>query len=222
MMVINYKILAIAIVFLLGLYYYTNSSTYTKELFSTKSSNDKCPNMLIEKDGKIILFNSNAKIQTNINPVQFDNLEEYAEFVELQKSKNIKCPVLFLQYTTDTQNNDLLQIKQSIFETQGGLPINKSETLQPTLSPDYFEKNNMQDATLDSTPNSSIKFNAGMYSGFDQYNQNIGIDTPLDFLFTEKTDESRNPIDPNWGGKDYTANALKAGNYVGREVYKYE
>jgi|TARA_B110000259_G_scaffold147828_1_gene166707 hypothetical protein len=220
-MLINFKIFVIALVFLLGLYYYVNSIK-TKELFSTKSSNDKCPTMLIEKDGKIFLFNSKAEIQPNINPIQFENLEEYAEFVELQKSKNINCPILFLQYTTDTQNNDLLQIKPSIFETQGGLPINKSETLKTTLQPDYFEKNEMQNAVLDSNPESTVKFNAGMYSSFDQYNQNVGLDTPLDFLFTEKTIESRNPIDPNWGGKDFTENALKAGEYEGREVYKYK
>ena len=193
-MVINYKILAILIVFLLGLYYYANysntyynSSSNTRESSTLKSSLDKCPNMLIEKDGKIILFNSNADIQTDVNPIQFNNLEEYSEFVELQKSRNIKCPVLFLQYTTDTQNNDLLQIKKSIFETSGGLPINTSDTLHPRQSSDYFEKNKMQDATLDSTPDSNIKFNAGMYSGFDQNNQNIGIDTPLDFLYRENT-----------------------------------
>jgi len=224
-MEINYKILATSLVFLLGLYHYTTyNKLHTKKGTSStpKSSTDKCPNMLIEKDGKIILFNSNAEIQNGVNPVQFNNLEEYAEFVQMQKANNIKCPILFLQYTTDTQNNDLLQIKKSIFENDGGLPIHTSSTLQPTIAPDYFEKNKMQDATLDSTPESKVKFNAGMYAGFDQYNQNIGIDTPLDFLFTEKTDKSRNPHDTNWGGKEHTDKALKGGDYAGREVYKYQ
>ena len=80
----------------------------------------------------------------------------------------------------------------------------------------------MQDASLDSTPNSNIKFNAGMYSGFDQYNQNIGIDTPLDFLYRENTTNSRNPMGTNWGGKEHTNNALKRGDYEGREVYKHK
>ena len=223
-MEINYKILATSVVFLLGLYHYTMYNklpTNNKTPFTTKSSSDKCPNMLIEKDGKIILFNSNAEIQNGVNPVQFNNLEEYAEFIKMQKANNIKCPILFLQYTTDTQNNDLLQIKKSIFENDGGLPIHTSDTLQPTIAPDYFEKNKMQDATLDSNPDSTVKFNAGMYSGFDAYNQNIGLDTPLDFLFTEKTELSRNPYDNNWGGKEHTDKALKGGDYVGREVYKY-
>ena len=79
----------------------------------------------------------------------------------------------------------------------------------------------MLDATLDSTPNSKIKFNTGMFSGYDQYNQNIGLDTPLDFLYVEKTKQSRNPMDSNWGGQKYTNTALARGDYKDREVYKY-
>jgi len=225
-MIFNYKILAIIFIFLLGLFYYSNYfkiyEAYSNNSDEKKpSSNLKCPNMLIEKDGKILLFNSNIAIKQDVNPIEFNNLEEYSEFIELQKSQNINCPVLYLQYTTDTQNNDLLQIKPSIFENSGGLPTKKSQTLQNKFSNDYFDENKMLDATLDSTPNSKIKFNTGMFSGYDQYNQNIGATTPLDFLYVEKTEQSRNPMDPNWGGKKYTNTALARGDYKDREVYKY-
>ena len=240
-MVLNYKILAIVFVFLFGLFYYSNSlkiyenlsnnseenlSNNSEENLSNNSeekkpSNYRCPNMLIEKDGKILLFNSNIALVPGVNPVQFNNLEEYAEFIEWQKSQNIDCPVLYLQYTTDTQNNDLFQIKPSIFENSGGLSNTKSETLPGKLSKDYYEKNKMLDATLNSTPNSKFKFNSGMYSGYDQYNQNVGVNTPLDFLYVEKTIESRNPMDPNWGGKKYTKNALNKGDYEDRQIYRY-
>ena len=225
-MIFNYKILAILFVFLIGLYYYSNSLKIYENLSNNskeeiKPKNYRCPNMLIEKDGKILLFNSKLASVPGVNPVEFKSLEEYSEFLEWQKSQNIICPVLYLQYTTDTQNNDLLQIKPSIFENSGGLSSTKSDTLTGKTSEDYFEKNKMLDATLDSTPNSNIKFNSGMYSGFDQYNQNVGVNTPLDFLYNEKTKLSRNPMDSNWGGKEYTKNALENGDYKGREVYKY-
>jgi hypothetical protein len=224
-MVFNYKILAIVFIFLLGLIYYSNSTKVFENLSNNteqkKPNNYRCPNMLIEKDGKILLFNSKLAAVPGVNPVQFNSLEEYSEFIEWQKSQNINCPVLYLQYTTDTQNNDLFQIKPSIFENSGGLSSTKSNTLPGKTSEDYFEKNKMLDATLDSTPNSNIKFNTGMYSGFDQYNQNIGVNTPLDFLYNEKTPQSRNPMDPNWGGKEYTKKALDDGDYKGREVYRY-
>ena len=230
-MVYNYKILAILFVFIFGLYYYTNSYKIYENLSNnsnededeneTKPSNVRCPNMLIEKDGEIYLLNTKIARVPGVNPIKFDTLEEYAEFVEWQKSQNINCPVLYLQYTTDTQNNDLFQIKPSIFENSGGLSSTKSNTLPGKLSEDYYEKNKMLDATLNSTPNSNIKFNTGMYSGYDQYNQNVGVNTPLDFLYHEKTVQSRNPMDPNWGGKNYTKDALEAGDYKGREVYRY-
>jgi hypothetical protein len=225
----NYKILAILFVFLLGLFYYSNSLKIYEKLSNNSDDNTKkktslnykCPNMLIEKDGKILLFNSKLAAVPGVNPIQFNKLEEYAEFIEWQKSQNINCPILYLQYTTDTQNNDLLQIKPSIFENSGGLSGFKSHTLPGKLSKDYYEKNKMLDATLDSTPNSSIKFNTGMYSGYDQYNQNVGVETPLDFLYNEKTSISRNPMDPNWGGKKFTEKALHNGDYKNREIYKY-
>ena len=95
--------------------------------------------------------------------------------------------------------------------------INKTYSLE-----DYIEKNKILDATLNSTPNSNIKFNTNMYSGYDQYNQNIGLDTPIDHLYNEKTSVSRNPMDSNWGGQNYTKKALIRGDYKGREVYKYK
>ena len=237
-MVYNYKILAILFVFIFGLYYYTNSYKIYENLSNkneneneTKPSNVRCPNMLIEKDGEIYLLNTKIARVPGVNPIKFDTLEEYAEFVEWQKSQNINCPVLYLQYTTDTQNNDLLQVKPSIFESSGGLPINKSNTLQRKTETEtdieteiinkHINDNKMLDATLDSNPNSKVKFNNNMYSGFDQYNQNIGLKTPLDFLYNEKTEKSRNPMDNNWGGKKHTQNAINKGEYKDREVYKY-
>jgi len=224
----DYKLLVILFIFVFGCYYYINSYS----LFETMENKDnkekmdnnnskRCPNMLIEKDGRFALFNSDLANVPGVNPIEFSSLDEYSEFLDWQKSQNINCPVLYLQYTTDTQNNDLFQIKPSIFENSGGLSSTKSDALPGKTSQDYFEKNKMLDATLDSTPNSNMKFNTGMYSGFDQYNQNVGVNTPLDFLYNEKTTQSRNPMDPNWGGKEYTKNALQEGDYKGREVYRY-
>ena len=42
---------------------------------------------------------------------KFKSLDEYADFVDWQKSQGIECDILYLQYTTDTQNNDLIQFQ---------------------------------------------------------------------------------------------------------------
>lgn len=222
--------ISIAIVFIFGLIFYINSK-HLYESFgnfnnsdSSKSSdpkNQRCPNMLIEKDGKIYLYNSELATVPGVNPVQFDNLEEYAEFVEWQESQNINCKVLFLQYTTDTQNNELIQVKPSIFENNGGLPKQKTKNIPGLEDEEYYEKNKMLNASLDSTPDKKANFNKNMYSGFDQYNQNVGLDTPLDKMYTEKNKKSANPMDTHWGGKKYTESKIKAGDYKDREVYKH-
>ena len=219
---------AIAILFIFGLIYYVNfrhlyeSMENENKNNSVKTHNNKnCPNMLIEKDGNIYLYNSKKASVPGVNPIKFDNLEEYSEFLEWQKSQNIECPVLFLQYTTDTQNNELLQVKPSIFENSGGLPATKTKNLVAKEDEEYYEKNKILNATLNSTPNSNMKFNDGMYSSYDQYNQNVGLDTPLDKIFNEKNKTSANPMDPHWGGKKYTELRVSNGDYKGREVYKH-
>lgn len=177
-----------------------------------KNASNECYNMLIEKDGKYVLFNSKIPKKDGYNPLEFNNLDEYIEFVEKQENMNKQCPVLYLQYTTDAQNNDLIVVKPSLFENNGGL--------NSTPVVDDVKVGNMYDATLDSNPNKEVKFNTNMYSGFDQHNQNIGTDNPLDKIFNEASKISRNPIDPHWGGKEYTENAIKRGDYKEREVYK--
>ena len=218
-MKLNYKILAIILIIIFGLYYYIHSST----IYENMENNNNCPNMLLEKDGEIHLFNTKKAVVPGVNPIKFTSLEEYAEFVEWQEGQGIHCPTLFLQYTTDAQNNDMIQVKPSIFQNQGGLPNNPTVTLTTKKDKDnFFEKNKMQDATLNSTPDPNMKFNTGMYAGFDQQNQNIGNETVLDKMFHENTETSRNPMDTHWGGKEFTQSKIEAGDYKGREIYKYK
>ena len=218
----NYLSIIAIIMFLLGLNYYMKSSKEGLTNGQDQGQNDNCPNMLIEKDGAIYLLNSKMPIEDETNPIKFSNLEEYVEFVEMQSSKIQKCPILYLQYTTDTQNNDLIVVKPSILENNGGIQITPTSSSSSSIKYDdaYFEKNKILDATRDSTPNSSIPFNAGMYQGFDPDNQDIGLDTPLDQLFVEKSAVSANPMDPQWGGRNYTKNKLDAGEYADNYVYK--
>ena len=221
----NYKLLIILVIFVLGIYYYANSYQVLENMENKES---ECPNMLIEKDGEIYLFNSKKPLKDNENPIKFNNLEDYAKFVKLQKDNNIECAALVLQYTTDTQNNDLIQIKSSIFENDGGVsPMTKDvdtdtdTDTEKKKKNEYYERNKILDATLDSTPNSDIKFNTNMYSGFDSHNQSVGLDTPLDKLYHEKSKSSANPMDPHWGGKKFTKTKVESGEYRDRYIYKH-
>ena len=168
--------------------------------------------MLIEKDGKYHLFNSNKKIESGVNPITFNNLEDYTKFIEWQNNKNISCPILYLQYSTDAQNNELIQVKSSIFENEGGLP----SKIKNFLKQDNSDENQILDATKD---NNGV-FNTNMFNGFDSQNQDIGLDTPLDKIFHQPGNKSVNPMDPHWGGKNYTLDAVNRGDFEERYVYK--
>jgi len=215
----NYETIKLFIIVcfaLLGLYYYINSYKYYETMENNSSiSKPRCPNMLIEKDGAYYLYNTKLAIVPGVNPIQFNNLEDYSEFIEWQNSQNINCPVLYLQYTTDTQNNELIQVKPSIFENQGGLPSVYRDPLTKD-SENYIEENKILDATKDNNQ----EFNKNSYHGIDVQNQDIGLDNPIDKMFNSGGKKSVNPMDPNWGGKQYTEKAVENCEFKDRYVYK--
>ena len=217
---VNKVLILIFAFFMLGLYYYANSYKYYEQMENqtdktkqpTNHSNVRCPNMLIEKDGNYYLYNSKLAIVPGVNPIRFNSLEEYTEFIEWQNSQNISCPILYLQYSTDAQNNELIQVKPSIFENQGGLPsINRDP-----LNKESIESNKILDATRDNNK----KYNTNMLAGIDTHNQDIGLETPLDKMFYQSGEVSVNPMDPKWGGKNYTQTAVDNGEFEGSYVHK--
>jgi len=201
------KLFTIISFIILGLYYYVNSYKYYESMENIEA---RCPNMLIEKDGGYYLYNSKLAIVPGVNPIRFNSLEDYSEFIEWQNSQKINCPVLYLQYSTDAQNNELIQVKPSLFENQGGLP-----SLNRDLN-DSTENNKILDATKDN----NSKYNTNMLQGIDVQNQDIGLDTPLDKMFYQKGEKSVNPMDPHWGGKKYTQKAIDKGDFEENYVYK--
>jgi hypothetical protein len=203
--------------FILGLHYYTNSYKYYEQMENKTqtSTNTRCPNMLIEKDGNYYLYNSKLAIVPGVNPIRFNSLEDYSDFIEWQNSQKISCPVLYLQYSTDAQNNELIQVKPSIFENQGGLPSIQRDPLDKD-SKEFIESNKILDATRDNNK----KFNTNMLAGIDTQNQDIGLETPLDKMFYQGGEVSVNPMDPKWGGKKYTQTAVDNGEFEERYVVK--
>ena len=216
-----YKLVLIAIVFILGLYF---TSTYTTkqiiEGFDTNTSS--CPNILIQKGKELYLHNSRQASIPGVNPVVFKNLEEYVEFLDWQRSQNIKCPVLFLQHSYDAQGKPVYNIRPSPTDIQGGLPSvltygTDSQALPLSIQQSEQPMTKLIDSNRDDPP-----FNTNSYPGYDPINLYQGDYTPLDKMFheQEKTSiKSTNPMDVNWGGVEYTENAVKSGRFKGDEVY---
>ena len=86
------KWIFIAVIFLAGMYTTLNyNSVQFKEGFEGQT---RCPDVLIQDGEQLILKNSSLAEVPGVNPVRFKNLEEYADFVQWQRSQGIHCPVL--------------------------------------------------------------------------------------------------------------------------------
>ena len=206
------KFFIIFLIFLAGLYFYTTFSktdkSYMLEGLSNMSGEMRCPNILIQKGAKFYLYNSEIAEVPGVNPIMFNNLEEYTEFLEWQRGAGIRCPVLYVQNTYDVQGNRVLKVRPSVSELQGGLPPTVPVQLPLKFTP-------LVDATRSDGP-----YNYNSYPAYDQSSYYVGSTTPLDMIKHSEANMlySDNAMDPNWGGADYTQALVDTGYYKGNEV----
>jgi hypothetical protein len=202
--------LTILIIFLGGLFFYIFYTNNTKILegLTTINGELRCPNLLIQKDSKFYLYNSKITDVPGVNPIVFNDLEEYTEFLEWQRGAGIRCPVLYVQNTYDTQGNRVYKVRPSVSELEGGLPPTTAVPLPLKFTP-------LVDASRSDAP-----YNQGSYPAFDQSSYYVGSITPLDQIENSNYNMlySDNPMDPNWGGQEYTQALVDAGYYKGNEV----
>jgi hypothetical protein len=211
------------IVFLLGLYFYAKNAT--TEGLTNNNNTTRCPDLLIQKGSRFYLYNSKLAQVPGVNPIEFDNLEDYSEFLDWQRSQNIRCPVLYLQESYDAQGKRVYKTRPSVSEPQGGLfPSTTTSTistpgpLEQVGDQAYPNTTLLVDASRDNLP-----YNQKSYPAYDQTNFNIGENTPLDQMNakSEQTAVSPNPMNDNWGGAEYTQKLIDTGYFKGDEVSVY-
>lgn len=219
------------VLFLIGLYFYAKGTdlTYTlSEGFKPQEGNGvRCPNLLIQKGSRFYLYNSKLAEVPGVNPVEFNNLEDYSEFLDWQRSQNIRCPVLYLQETYDAQGNKVYKTRPSVSEPQAGLPPSIASSsgdmiLESNLGtpdvPAYPNPTLLVDATRNDPP-----YNTNSYPAHDQTDYYIGTTTPLDMMdiAAEQAPVSADPMHTNWGGAAYTEKLVAEGYYKENEVSLY-
>ena len=206
------------VVFILGLYFVVNYSTSEEGFVSNQPH--RCPNILIQKGTEIYLYNSQVAKVPGVNPLKFNNLEDYVEFMKWQRSQGIVCPVLYLQQTNDAQGKNVYKIRPSPVDLQGGLPP-IIDTTTTAVTPG---RNRLPPITklMDSNRNDP-PFNTNSYPGFDATGFNMGDVTPLDLMNYIQQDSgmSPNPMDSNWGGPKFTQHLIDSGYYEGDQVSLY-
>ena len=109
------------------------SDNNMNDLIST-TNDDLCPNLLIKRGTKLMLFNKNMPEIPKQNPLFFDSLEQYIEYIKVQREMyNQHCPVLYLQEETNSQGEDVYRLRK---------PDNSDIMVDPLLtgsSNDYFQ-----------------------------------------------------------------------------------
>ena len=204
------KLFIIVCVFLLGSYYVMQP--YNQEGFKP-SFKRECPNLLIQENNEIFLYNTKKANVPGVNPIKFNNLDEYTEFVDWQRSQKINCPILFLQKNYNAQGNTVYAARSSPDNLQGGLSnmYLGNEELDSEFEDEEYSK--LLDASRDDPP-----YNKNSHPAYDQQNQYIGINTPLDKMYTEKGGVSANPMDAKWGGQKYTQSLIDKGLYQDNNI----
>lgn len=221
------------LIFFIGLYFYATKCDCKEGLTNNTSGGPRCPNLLIQKGSRFYLYNTKLAEVPGVNPIEFANLEDYTEFLDWQRSQNIRCPVLYLQETYDAQGNRVYKSRPSVSEPQAGIPPSTAaptgiasqvppimeSALEPVGDQAYPNPTLLVDATQNDPP-----YNQGSYPAHDQTSYYIGTTTPLDAMDIqqEKAKVSPNPMDPNWGGSAYTQSLVDKGYYKDNEVSIYK
>lgn len=169
------------------------------------SENKTCFDMMINNGENILLYNTNMPEMIGVNPLTFNNLDEYIKYLDNQRNDGLTCPILYLQKEFSAQGDDVYRIRPDPFNNDnGGLSqnsvlVNQNPKIVPIIN-----------SNDDNPP-----YNTNMHNGFDPYNLQVGTYTDLDRLHdsTQYSKYSDNPMDSNWGGVIHTENAVKSGKY---------
>ena len=223
------KIIFLFLIFLLGLYSYScNFISSIDEPFTVR---EDCPNVLIQKGSELYLKNTKKADIPGVNPIKFNNLEEYKEYMKWLQAKGINCPILYLQHMYNAEGENEYRIRPGPLHLEGGLEkennmainisgrdITERASIEKALDnmqldrinvdPTLVETSLLYDSHRDDKP-----FNINQYPGVDPHNQYIGLEVPLDDVYRRhKTKEkSPNAMDTNWGGVKYSREVVASG-----------
>lgn len=199
----NFSILKISlssILFLIGIILVTNYKTQDfvegfDNVQTQKVDDEKCPNLLVEKNNILYLYNKREPEIPGVNPVIFHNLEEYSEYIDFQRSKGIRCPVLYLQHMYNAQGKNEFKVYPSPNDTIAGI-----SKMQPSIE----RERKLVDAHHDK----------GSMPGYDESGFDNGVYTPLDGMEHSTDKISDSAMDSHWGGVQHTQRMVDGGKYI--------
>tara|TARA_Y100000590_G_scaffold347560_1_gene398227 strand:- start:750 stop:1352 length:603 start_codon:yes stop_codon:yes gene_type:complete len=193
------KYTIIVLAFIAGLLF---CSTYRYQDLVEGFDTQKCPNLLIKKGKELYLLNRSLAQIPGVNPIKFENLEEYSEYLKWQRRAGIRCPILFLEESYDTQDQLHYRVSNNPFSQE----IQKLDVMGGT-------GDIVVGALLDANVTNNNIYNKGSQSAYDPDNQNIGRWTKLDKMFHSQDQFSNNAMDVNWKHEYETKNEVSNNDY---------
>jgi hypothetical protein len=182
----------VGIVFLLGMYFMSMQDRRKTEGF-VGNTIPQCPDLLVQENGKLYLYNRRLAKVPGVNPIVFDSLNDYVQFMNWQRSQGIQCKVMYLEKGFNTQGET---------DYSGWRREDWHSLPQIDASDRRGARNEDRRQVKILTEESS---GVDAFSSFDPQDQLIGLRTPLDRKFSGKSKlVSPNPMDTNWGGHAYT------------------
>lgn len=122
------QLLIISFIFLLGLYSYMKYKSTINEPFSLDLEK-QCYDVLVQEGKLFFLHNTKIAEVPGLNPVIFQNLDEYVDYMRWQRSQDIRCPVLFLQKSMSANGDtEWVQRKGPMDLQPGANPRPKSDS----------------------------------------------------------------------------------------------
>jgi hypothetical protein len=216
-----FYLIFIIVCFLLGIYFIINfdkrnNTNNILEGFieSSDKKGFKCPNVLVQKGAQYYLYNSKLDSVPGVNPIQFDNLEDYVEFMDWQRSQGIRCPILYLQQSYNAQGQATYKIRPDPLDLQGGLPP-APPTTSSNSSTSYYTNSPMSSPM---TPSMSSSMTPSMSSSNTTNIIDENNVTNITQQEAENMTYSPNAMDVNWGGEQYTESLIEAGVYADNNV----
>jgi len=88
--------------------------------------NNSCPDMLVQQGSTFSLYHSKQPRVPGANPIVFNKLNDYVEYISWQRSNGIRCPVLFLQQGIDAQGNQSFKVLSNPIDPKGGPPPSRA------------------------------------------------------------------------------------------------
>jgi len=78
----------------------------------------KCPTTLIKDGQYIYLYDPSMAKVPGVNPIQFNSLDEYKDYIEWQRASHLKCPILHLEKVYTANGTEMYEIRQNFLETE--------------------------------------------------------------------------------------------------------